>query len=95
MGAIGANVLVEFKIFFLFGALFLIGGIFFKLEAMEANVLVEFENVFFYLGSFFYNWGHFLKVGGQKIILGSRKSAILGIIWTPDLEWFNLSHLLT
>ena len=52
--------------------MFLIGGIFFKLEAMWANVLVEFENVFFY-------WGHFFKVGG--IILGSRKSAILGIIY--------------
>ena len=47
----------------------------------------------------FFNWGHFFKLGanvlvefekdkfnwGQKIILGSRKSAILGIIWTPVL----------
>jgi len=52
----------------------LIGGIFFQLGEigdnwgqMGANVLVEFENVF--------NWG-------QKIILGSRKPAIIGIIWT-------------
>jgi len=39
----------------------------------------------------FFNWGHFLQLGafflswGQKIILGSRKSAILGIIWTPGV----------
>ena len=42
----GANVLGEFKMFFL------IGGIFFKLEAMGANVLVEFENVFLIGGTF-------------------------------------------
>ncbi len=40
-------------------------------------MLVEFENVFLIGGIFF-------KLG-QKIILGSRKSAILGIIWTPGI----------
>ena len=66
----GANVLVEFEnVFFNWGH-------FFKLGAMGANLLVEFENIFFNLGHFFYNWG-------QKFILGWRKSAILGIIWTP------------
>ena len=49
---------------------------------MGANVLVEFENVFFNWGHFFTIWRIFLS-WGQKIILGSRKSAILGIIWTP------------
>ena len=43
----------------------------------------------------FFNWGHFFTIQriflswGQKIILGSRKSAILGIIWTPDPLLFN------
>ena len=53
---------------------------------MGANVLVEFENVFLIGGIFFTIGGIFLKSWGQKIILGSRKSAILGIIWTP-VEW--------
>ena len=56
-----------------FEKMFLIGG------QIGANVLVEFKN-FFNWGVFFYNWG-------QKIILGSRKSAILGIIWTPVRYW--------
>jgi len=47
------------------------------LGAMGANVLGEFENVFL-IGGVFLSWG-------QKIILESRKSAILGIIWTPAL----------
>ena len=51
-------------------------GAFFLL--LGANVLVEFENVFLIGGIFFTIWG-------QKFILGLRKSAILGIIWTPDL----------
>ena len=39
--------LVEFEnVFFNWRHFFLIGGIFFKLGAMGANVLVEFENVF-------------------------------------------------
>ena len=52
---------------------FLIGGIFFKLGAMGANVIVGFENIFLIggiflqLGAFFYNWGHFFKVGGKKL----------------------------
>ena len=54
----------------------LIGGILFKLGAMGANVFVEFENVFL-IG------GIFLQLG-VKIILGSRKSVFLGIIWTPE-----------
>ena len=37
LGAMGANVLVDFE------NVFLIGGIFFKLGAMGANVLVELE----------------------------------------------------
>ena len=56
---------------------------------MGANVFVEFENVFLIGGIFFYIWGHFFLSWGQKIILGSRKSAILGIIWTPDPSMFN------
>ena len=70
--------LVEFKMFFL------IGGIFFKLGANGENVLVEFENVFLIGGIFF-------KLGA-KIILGSRKSAILGIIWTPEDKWWKLVY---
>ena len=66
--------LVEFKMIFCLGAFFVIGGIFFKLEAMGANVLVDFENVFLIGGIFFklgaigenvlvefeknFNWGH-------------------------------------
>ena len=51
---------------------------------MGANVLVEFENVFL-LGAFFLQLGVFFLSWGQKIILGSKKSAILGIIWTPGV----------
>ena len=47
-------------------------------------MLVEFENVFFNCGHLFLNWG-------QKIIFDSRKSAILGIIWTPDRDEFHPS----
>ena len=61
---------------------FLIGGIFCNWGQMGANVLVEFENVIFN-GGIFYDWG-------QKIILGSRKTAILGIIWTPETDSFYL-----
>jgi len=50
------------------------------LGAMGANVLVKFENIFTI-------WGIFLS-WGQKVILGSRKSAILGIIWTPEFPRF-------
>ena len=66
------------------GAFFLeIGGIFFKLGALGANVLVEFEKKILTGGIFFQNWE-------QKIILGSRKSAFLGIILTPEnLYLFN------
>ena len=32
-------------------------GHFFKLGAMGANLLVEFENIFLSGGIFFYNWG--------------------------------------
>ena len=69
------------------------GGIFLNWGAMGANVLVEFENVFLIggiflqLGAFFTIWGIFLS-WGQKVILGSRKSAILGIIWTPEFPRF-------
>ena len=42
--------LVEFE------KMFLIGCIFLNWWQMEANVLVELENVFF-------NWGHFLQLG--------------------------------
>ena len=81
----GANVLVEFKMFFLIGSIFLIGGIFFKLGAMGANELVEFENVFL-IGGIFLQLGAFFLKMRQKIILGSRKSAILGIIGTPAVN---------
>ena len=63
-------------------------GHFFKLGA---NVLVEFENIFFnwghflHLGAFFYICGNFFQKLGQNIILGSRKSDVLGILWTPEL----------
>ena len=46
-----ANVLVEFENVFNW-------GIFFKLGAMGANVLVEFK-------MFFFNWGHFFQIGGN------------------------------
>ena len=50
---------------------------------MGANVLVEFEKIF-QLGAFFFKLGAFSFLSwGQKIILGSRKSAFLGIILTP------------
>ena len=42
LGAMGANVLVEFE------KKNLIGGIFFKLRAMGGNVLVEFEKKLFW-----------------------------------------------
>jgi len=45
------------------------------LGAMGANVLVELEKKIL-TGGIFLSWG-------QKIILGSRKSAFLGIILTP------------
>ena len=45
---------------------FLIGGIFFKLGAMGANVLVEFKNIFL-MGASFTIGGIFLKVGGKKL----------------------------
>ena len=51
--------LVEFKMFF-----FNWGHLFFKLGAMGANGLVEFENVFL-IGDIFYNLGHIFKVGGK------------------------------
>ena len=75
--------------FFLIGGIFLNWGHFFyNWGQMGANVLVEFENVFLIGGIYFYNWGHFFFKLGAKIILGSRKSAILGIIWTPDRRPF-------
>ena len=70
----GANVLVEFEIVFIGGIFYDWGQFFPDFGQLEANVLVEFKNVF-------YNWG-------QKIISGSRKSAILGIIWTPVSQPF-------
>ena len=65
----GANVLGEFKMFFL------IGGIFFKLEAMGANVLVEFENVFLIVGIF-------LQLGAKNY-LGSKKISYFGNYMDP------------
>ena len=78
-------------------AFFLIGSIFFKLGAMGANVLVEFEKKILTGGIFFLNWGQFFLSWGKKIILGSRKSAFLGIILTPadqsekikSYQWYN------
>ena len=66
----GANVVVEFN-----------WGHFFKLGAIGANVLVEFEKKNILTGGIFFIGGIFLS-WGQKIILGSRKSAFLGIILT-------------
>ena len=51
---------------------------------MGANVLVKFKIVFL-IGGNFLQLGAFFLSWGQKIILGSRKSAILGTIWTPEL----------
>ena len=48
---------------------------------MGANVLVELKKKILTWGIFFKNWG-------QKIILGSRKSAFLGIILTPGQDAF-------
>ena len=44
----------------------LIGGIFFKLGAMGANVLVEFENIFL-MGAFFLKLGAKNYFGIEKI----------------------------
>ena len=56
-----------------------LGAFFFQIGGNGANVLVEFEKKILTGGIFFLNWG-------QKIILGSRKSAFLGIILTPVLK---------
>ena len=61
---------------------------------MGANVLVEFENVFL-IGGIFLQLGAFFWSCGQKIILGSRKSAFLGIKWTPGVVSFFLIFLLS
>ena len=49
---------------------------------MGANVLVELENVFL-IGGIFFKMGDFFLSLGQKIILGSRKSAIVGNYMDP------------
>ena len=49
-------------------------------------MLVEFEKKILTGGIFLKNWGHFFQNWGQKIILGSRKSAFLGIMLTPGLR---------
>jgi len=75
---LGANVLVEFK------NVFLIGGIFFyNWGQLGTNMHVEFENIVLIGGIFFTIGGIYFHFWGQKIILGLRKPAILGIIWTP------------
>ena len=68
----------------------LTGGIFFKnwghffqIGGNGANVLVEFEKKILTGGIFLKIGGIFFQNWGQKIILGSRKSAFLGIILTP------------
>ena len=77
IGGNGANVGVEFEKKILTGGIFLKNwGHFFQIGGNGANVLVEFEEKILTGGIFFQNWG-------QKIILGSRKSAFLGIILTP------------
>jgi len=68
-----------------------IGGIFFQIGGNGANVLVEFEKKNLTGGIFLKNWGHFFQNWGQKIILGSRKSAFLGILLTPESEKFEVS----
>jgi len=80
--AMGANVLVEFKMFFLIWGIFFNWGHFFKLGAMGANVLAEFENVFF-------NWGHFFTIGGiffklvAKNYFGIQKISYFGNYMDP------------
>ena len=59
-----------------------LGAFFLKIGGNGANVLVEFEKKILTGGIFFLNWG-------QKIILGSRKSAFLGIILTPAYSRFK------
>ena len=76
-GQMGANVLLEFE-----KKKFDWGHFFFNLGAMGANGLVEFENVVLIGSILFTIGGIFFLSWGQKIILGSRKSAILGIVWT-------------
>jgi len=71
-----------------------LGAFFLKTGGNGANVLVEFEKKILTGGIFFLNWGHFFQNWGQKIILGSRKSAFLGIILTPD-PWSFSSILST
>ena len=71
----GANVFMEFeKNNFNWGHFFLLGA-FFSWVQWGANVLVEFK-MFFNCGG-----GHFF--GGQKIILGSRKSVFFGNYLDP------------
>ena len=53
-------------------------------------MLVEFEKKILTGGIFLKNWGHFFQNWGQKIILGSRKSAFLGIILTPAKDTLNI-----
>ena len=55
-------------------------------------MLVEFEKKFLTGGIFSKNWGHFFQNWGQKIILGSRKSAFLGIILTPGVRLFAITN---
>ena len=64
---------------------FYLGAFFLKIGGNGANVLVEFEKKILTGGIFFKNWG-------QKIILGSKKSAFLGIILTPALYRRKMSE---
>jgi len=83
---------VEFEKKILTGGIFFKNwGHFFKIGGNGANVLVEFEKKNLTGGIFLKNWGHFFQNWGQKIILGSRKSAFLGILLTPESEKFEVS----
>ena len=64
----------------------LIRDIFFNWGKWGQMCLWNLKCFFLIGGIFVYNWGDFFLSWGQKIILRSRKSAILGIIWTPVLD---------
>ena len=65
------------------GANSLIGGIFFKLGAKGANVLVEFEKKILIGGIFLKNLGAFFQIGGNggKCVSGIWKKNLTGGIF--------------
>ena len=63
-----------------------LGAFFFKIGGNGANVLVEFEKKILTGGIFLKIGGIFFLNWGQKIILGSRKSAFFGNCIDPCFD---------